>query len=256
MPPVASILREIVGDQWEVVVLVPAGASPHTYAPRPSDAALTQRALALVSVGPSLDGWADRLPARERVHLINFVSRGDLRESDDHDHGTDTNPHFWLDPLTVKAMLPKLTSHLSELDPANRESFEENAIRFARELDALHDELSETLAHVRGEPAILFHPSFDYFLARYGLDAAGLIAPFPDAPPSPGHIQELVKVIRTRNVKAVFDEPDFSGRPVEVVAESAGVPVYTLDPLGGREGRGTYAELLRFNAGVFAEALQ
>jgi zinc transport system substrate-binding protein len=48
-----------------------------------------------------------------------------------HHHGTDEeslgiDPHFWVDPLTVRAMLPALLNELIKIDPENEEYFRSN----------------------------------------------------------------------------------------------------------------------------------
>ena len=53
----------------------------------------------------------------------------------------------------------------------------------------------------------------------------------------------------------VDDLRSSDGPSCSAVAESAGVAIYTLDPLGGTEGKETYQELLRYNAEVLLEAL-
>jgi zinc transport system substrate-binding protein len=261
-PPVAMILRELVGDRWPVVSLLTPGQSPHTYAPRPSDAARSEAALAVFHVSENLDGWAADLPARKRVALISLVPDAfRLEAKDDHDHGHDhdhgdTDPHFWGDPLAVRAMLGPLADALTEADPEGEAQYRAEAVRFGAELEALDAELRRSLEPVQGAAAILFHPSWGYFLARYGIRTAGTVEPFAGKEATPKFLAELTALAQRESVRAIFTEPQLARRPAEVVAEAAGVPCYELDPLGGVAGRETYAELLRYNARVLLEALR
>ncbi|HSJ96308.1 MAG TPA: metal ABC transporter substrate-binding protein, partial [Myxococcota bacterium] len=59
--PLAMIVRELTGERATVSVLVPPGASPHTFDPRPGDVARLADAALLVAVGGDFDGWAGRL---------------------------------------------------------------------------------------------------------------------------------------------------------------------------------------------------
>jgi zinc transport system substrate-binding protein len=131
--------------------------------------------------------------------------------------------------------------------------YQANGSRFAVELDDLDRRLGEILSPVRGAAVVLHHPSVRYLLNRYGLRLLRVIEESPGKEPSPRYIQDLVNEMKAAGVKAVFNEPQLALRPVEVIAEAAGVPVKTLDPLGGEPGRETYSELLLFNAKALAE---
>ena len=73
IPPLGYILEEVAGDSATVEVLLPAGASPHAFEPRPSDARRAQQAVALVYVSDELDGWAARLDCSRRIALLDLV---------------------------------------------------------------------------------------------------------------------------------------------------------------------------------------
>lgn len=261
--PAAAIVREIAGDRANVVCLLNPASSPHTYSPRPSDMRQVEAASALIFVGEQLDGWAAKLPATARIELMTLLPaehRLPLVEHEEHEGGLHEgeviDPHFWMDPAAVKAILPALAERMAELDSEGAETYRANAARFAAELDALDLELAETLRPVIGRPVIMFHPSMQYMLKRYGLEMAGVIEPFPGKEPTPDYIVKLKKTIADKGVKAVFTEPQLREEPARVVAEETAAKVYVLDPIGGVEGRESYAELLRYNAKVLAEALK
>lgn len=303
--PAAAILREVVEGRADITRILPTGASPHTYEPRPSDVRAASDALALFYVAGNLDEWAAQFPAKRRVALIDLLPPADRldmgefhhshegeqgREGEsehpghiDTDSDTDSDrvhpptspenregeaghpgsdpadreenldPHFWMDPLAVKAVLPGLAEALSELDPGGREVYQRNATRFAVELDDLDRRLADILSPTRGAAVVLHHPSVRYLLNRYGFRLLGVIEESPGKEPSPRAIQDLVSEMKAAGVKAVFNEPQLASRPVEVIAEAAGVSVRMLDPLGGEPGRETYSDLLLFNAKALEE---
>jgi ABC-type Zn uptake system ZnuABC Zn-binding protein ZnuA len=252
--PLAAILRELVPDATRVQELVPPGASPHTFDPRPSDLRSVQSAAALFFVSSVLDGWATRLPARRTIAVLDLIPpEHRLPTAPD---GKDTDPHFWTDPVVVKASLAGLTDVLCALEQADCEAVRTKAERFSVELERLDRDVQETLEPVRGSPVVLFHPSFRYLLRRYGLVLAAVIEPSPGKEPTPRFLAGLVKTVRDAGVKVVFTEPQLPARPAEALAEAAGIRVVTLDPLGGVPGRRTYAELIRYNARVLREALE
>jgi ABC-type Zn uptake system ZnuABC Zn-binding protein ZnuA len=259
-PPVAAILREIVAGRTEVATIVPPGASPHTFEPRPSDLRAVETAAALFSVSRQFDGWAVRMPAAQTFETFAWVPQGSrlsayANAGSDHDHGP-YDPHFWTDPLVVKEVLPHAQRVLCGLDPPGCPAYEANTRRFGAELDALHREVAATLAPVRGRPVLLFHPSLLYLLKRHGLVLVGVVEPFPGKEPTPKYLASLLETIRKAGVKAVFTEPQLPSRPAQVVAEASHTRLYVLDPYGGVEGRTRYADVVRYNARVLAEALR
>jgi zinc transport system substrate-binding protein len=253
--PLAAILREVAGGRAEVTALVPPGASPHTYEPRPSDVVHAESATALFHVSPLLDAWAARLPAPRRVEVLALVPPAHRLPLADPPSDGAIDPHFWTDPLTVKALLPGLRRTLCALDPPGCRTYSAGARRFRAALERLDAEVAALLAPVRGRAVVLFHPSFRYLLVRYGLVMAASLEPSPGKEPTPRYVVDVVRAVKRLGVRSVFTEPQLPPRPAEVVAEEAGVALHVLDPNGGVAGRETYADLIRYNARVLREAL-
>lgn len=184
-------------------------------------------------------------------------SQPDHAEHDEGEHGV-VDPHFYTDPLLVRALLPKLAARLAELDPEGAAEYTRNAERFGTQLEQLDSELRTSLAAVAGQPVIMFHPSFNYFLKRYGLEYAGVVEAFPGKEPSPKYLQGIVRQVKDSGVKAIFSETLLPAAPADVIGEAAGVPVVELDPACGNSGRkyNDYADWLRYNAELFRQALQ
>lgn len=262
--PLAMVMREIVGTRLPVVCLLPPGVSPHTYDIRPSDAQTAENSKALFYVDDSLDGWSAKLNAPEKVNVFSLVpdglrrampEHGALDDHDDHDHGP-VDAHFWSDPTVVRALLPALVEQLSALDPDGASEYGANAKRFERELETLDAELATMLKPLNGKSVVQFHPSLNYFLARYGLTPSAFVEPSPGKEASPKYLNGVIDAVKASGAKAVFSEPQLAKRPAEIVAEAAGVTVLELDPNGGVDGRKTYAELLRYNAKTLLQAFE
>lgn len=277
--PVELILEPLVRGRASVAVLLPPGASAHTYEPRPGDAQAAGTADALFWIGADYDGFAAELQARHSVELLALLpERAQLPSfSRSHDHGAaesqpgngaaarqhaaqeqaGVDPHFFTDPLAVQALLPALTAELARLDPAGRPQYEANAAAFSAELQALHAEAAAMLAPVRGQATLLFHPSFRYLFRRYGIELTGVIEEFPGKEPSPKYLQELARSIRSRRIRAIFSETLLPRQPAAVIAEATGVPVLELDPGCGASAGGyaSYADWLLYNARILRDAL-
>lgn len=260
IPPFAAILSPVLGDRASGMTLLSAGDSPHTYEPRPSDAQRVGEATALVYGAPHLDGWAADLPAPRRIALLDLVPVGYRRTapSDARTEGggdTATDPHFWTDPLAVRALLPALADTLCALDAGGCAAYRTHADSVAATLVELDATLRAQLDPVRDMPVMLAQPFFQYFMHRYGPEVVDIVEPQPAHEPSPRAIQSLIERARRTGVRAIFTQQQLPPRAAEAVAEGANVPLVTLDPLGGTSERLSYQDLLLYNAGVIRDAL-
>ena len=108
----ASIVSELAGSTFEVRNVLPAGSSPHAFEPRPSDARAITSARLLIYGASNLDEWVVRRTDVPRTSLMSL-----LPDSMALPHGSENpNPHFWLDPLAVKALVGPLADLLCGLE--------------------------------------------------------------------------------------------------------------------------------------------
>lgn len=269
--PLAEIIKNITTGRGEVIRLLSPGTSPHTFEPSPADLREITGARILFYAGPGLDKeWVGRLPGPVKVEMAGLIPKENIlflgrhmhshgthsleHEEDDH-HGESLDPHFWTDPMTVKALLPGLVDILSDQDPEGAPIYRANAAVFAEKLSRLDRDLVDILKPVRNKSLFLFHPSFNYFLRRYQLNLTGLINPYPNRESSPKYLVNILRDIKKSGAKAIFKERQLPVKTTTVIAEAAGVEVYELDPLGGGEDTATYGEMLLYNARTINKAL-
>lgn len=260
IPPFAMILEPIVEGRGTVVPLLEPGTSPHTHDPRPSDLRAVEGSAAVISGAEPLDAWAADLPAARHLVLLDLLpvparrsmSGGRVSPAS----GVPVDPHFWSDPLTVRQLLPPLVDSLCAVDARGCTTYRANADTLAMQLGALAGRLRVMLEPVRDVPVLLAQPFFRYFLYEYGPRLVGVIEPQPAKEPSPRRLQDLATQARSDSVRAIFTQHQLPPRSAEVVAEAAGVPLHSLDPLGGIEGRTTYEALMLYNARQIVKALR
>ena len=268
LQPWASIVEQIGGDRVEVAVLLPSGASPHSYEPSPSQVISLSRADLIVLNG-GIDAWLDRLLEAaagdaSTIRLMDSVDFVRIQEVDAHDVDADdhhdgdgaANPHIWLDPVIVASAVPRLVAALEAVDAAGSFDYERNAAQLIRDLELLDSEVSNILDSVRGSAIVPFHDAWGYFARRYELDIVATLEPYAGRQPSAKYIVETVDAIQRAGVDVIFDERQLSDRTARVVAESAGVGVVTLDPIGGEPGVERYQDLILENAKAISRALR
>jgi zinc transport system substrate-binding protein len=275
--PLGDFCHKIGGNEVEVHVLVPPGASPHVFEPSPTAVAQAMAARVFVYVGAGLDPWAERLLAAQKtpgqavveavagIPLIKDVDEHEHEEAgakepeegEHHHHHEAGNPHVWLDPVLAQDICRRIAQALIQVDPAHKNLYEVNLALYLGKLQKLNQDIKAIVATFRHRDYVTFHPAYAYFSRRYGLQQVGVIEAAPGREPSPGHLQRIIAAIKKTGVKAVFAEPQLSSRVAEVIAQEAGVKVLILDPLGGRPPYGSsYLKLMRHNLAVLAEAMQ
>lgn len=244
--PVAALLQAVGEGRVTVYCLMRPGDSPHTVEPTPQAAARTAKSLALVSISPSLEGWAASMDAPAHVTLLPMLPEA-FRRGDD--------PHFWLDPLAVAAVAEPLAQALSRLDPPGASTYQANARRYQARLHALHAELVQTLAPVRGRGLVLAHPGMHYFLRRYGIPCMGVVERSPGAEPSPRDLATLRQQLAHTPTPVLLASLGLAPQAAQATARALAARLAFVDELGATPERQTLDGLLRFNARVITEAL-
>jgi zinc transport system substrate-binding protein len=259
--PVADMVRQVGGDAVEVVTLLPAGASPHTFEPTPAQIRAVAEAAVFVEVGAGLDAWAAKLRAAHAGPMIVITLAAGVpllgaAEGEGASHGGD--PHIWLDPVLVRDhLVPAIANGLSQADPGHAPAFRAAAAEFEAALTQLDTEIRTTLAPAVNRNYVGFHSAWQYFGRRYDLHQVAVVESFPGKEPSAQEIAALVQRARAAHVRALLIEPQFSPRMAERVAQEIGAQLVTVDEIGGPDlpDRQHYLDLMRYDLRAFAKAL-
>lgn len=100
-------------------------------------------------------------------------------------------------------------------------------------------------APFRGRKMACYHLNWAYFSARFDVSCAIYIEDKPGIPPSPGHVQEVMRFMRTEHVPVLLAANYFSHKQVERVADRAGATAVVVPgDVGGGPGADTYFDLV------------
>jgi len=262
--PIAFIVSELISEHDDVICLVPPGTSEHIFQPRPLDINKLEKADAIFYVSDFLDSWILKSNNHNMYALLTYLNDSDLLsynfEQCNHIHyhddtheiqhseqDSDIDPHFWTDPILVKKIVYILTDLLQKINPQDSALYSVNASIFVSKLDSLNHVIDSTLFPYRGKSVMLFHPSFLYFLKRYGLEYAGSIETIPGKEPTIREIVQLKKTMKKLQINTIFYEPQLPRKSVEPFIVRGNLRALILDPLGGYEGRMNYFDLMMFN---------
>jgi zinc transport system substrate-binding protein len=263
--PLADFARQIGGNKVEVTLLLPPGASPHTFEPTPKIVREISQAGLFLKIGSGLEFWAGRIlqSAPANIVIVDSSAGVDLIKGISHKHEhqsrneqANTDPHIWLDPIICTQIITKIETALSRIDPSNALHYKKNAAAYQEQLRELDKEISGRTKLFRAREYVTFHSAWNYFSRRYGLKVAAVIEESPGKEPAPKHVKKIIEVLKSFNTRVIFAEPQFSPKIAETIAREAGATVLFLDPEGGQKGRETYMEMMRYNLSIMEKALR
>jgi ABC-type Zn uptake system ZnuABC Zn-binding protein ZnuA len=240
--PLFDLVRNLVGSVAEVVLLMPPGASPHTF-----------------------DDWVVSLAqgagVTRTIIVDNHIAlRAWQHEGRQHGHPADPaeaiDPHYWLAIVNARRMVQTIAEALGQLDPANQRVYRQRATAYQEQLQAVDQDIRQLLSGLPRRDMATFHPAFGYFAEAYDLRVVASFEPSPGQEPTPRHVEQFLRRLRASNLRVLFVEPQLPRGPLSSVARDLGVRLEELDPLGGGEGRDSYIAMMRFNAAQIAASLR
>ncbi len=243
--PIWSVLTEIAPKEQIDSPLLTPGSSPHTHGIKPSDAHAIYHSKAIFGIAPHLDGWAtqkgvqhfnwiDGLPKSFRIKMKNGK----------------TDPHFWLDPLAVKATLPYLSHSLCSVLKDLCEKIKTRTQIFSASLESLHRRIRTTLMPFKNQKVALSHSFFIYFLKRYEIQLSFIVHQSPSGQVGPKRIKNLIdqiKIKKPRSILTLKQNPS-SRSAVQTLRRATGINILELDPIGGTKSIRNYNSLIYYNA--------
>jgi zinc transport system substrate-binding protein len=249
-------------------------SSPHHYSLRPSEIKTLNQADLIFWVGPNLESFLrnslnnikskNKYTNKPKTKIIQLMNTNDLKllryrthfdfdinqghkHSHKHNH-TGIDPHFWLDPIQVKNIIPTIVNNLSNIDPINANLYKKNADILIKKLINLDNKLqanfTNNLKHNKSA-FMVYHDGFQYLEARYKLNNKGAISINPEIPLSAKRVNYVQKKLHKANVVCVFSEPQFNTKILNSILPK-NINTAVLDPLGSKvkPGKDAYFEIM------------
>jgi len=170
-------------------------------------------------------GQPGHLDASKGIPRLEIPERVDRSMGDVHPEG---NPHYWLDPLSAKIIAYNIKERLSEVSPESEAFFHANLIHFNNQIDHKMEEWKELLAPYKQEKIATYHKSWIYFTERFELDISCELEPKPGVPPSPGHLKQVIDIVRLEKIKIILNENIYSLKPATFIANATNVEIVAV----------------------------
>jgi len=262
---VADLARNVGGKRVAVRELVPAGADPHEYEPRPSDAAALADAAVVLRSGGDIDEWLDDLieSAGGDAEPVTLIDSVETITGEHEGEGEEVDPHWWQDPRNAVAAVEAIRVALTEADRDGGETYRRNADRYVERLKRLDRQIAACIGRIppTRRKIVTTHDALGYFAERYGVEVVGAVIPSlsTQAQPSSRDVNRLVEQIRAEGVRAIFPESAVGAKVERAIARESGAEVggaLWADSLGpaGSDGA-TYLESMASDAEKLASGM-
>lgn len=229
--PQAEFVEKIGGDTVQVLVMVPPGASPHTYELTPGQLTDVSNARMYVKVGSGIEvelAWMDRIFEMNKSMVVINCSQGiELIRMDEHEKGYD--PHIWLSPKNAITMVETIYNGLVQINPAQKEYYTENKNAYITDLKTLDKDIVNALSSMDPRKIMVYHPSWTYFCKDYGLEQ--LPVEKEGKEPTPHSMTQVIAQANQYGITVIFASPQVSTQSADVIAQEIGGKVVLLDPL-------------------------
>ncbi|MBE6924827.1 MAG: zinc ABC transporter substrate-binding protein [Ruminococcaceae bacterium] len=174
---------------------------------------------------------------------------------DDHGHAGhnhEQDPHIWLSPEKAKTMADNICQGLCKYFPEHRDTFQMNLSGLLADLDALQAYGEQQLAQLSCRELITFHDGFAYYAEAFDLHLVKAIEEESGSEASAQELIELIELVRTHDLPAIFTECNGSVSAADIIARETGASVYSLDmAMAGDD----YFTAMRRNIDTIKEAL-
>ena len=233
---VGDMVANIGGEHVKVETLMGPGVDPHLYRGTLADTQKLNRADAVFYNGLHLEGRLaeslESLASRKPTFAIteDIVAKAPelLRKPDEFNGNYD--PHVWFDVSLWARCADTVAKRLMELDPPHAEDYRRRSAEYVAKLTKLHDQCKSRIAEIPSDRRLLTtaHDAFGYFGRAYDIEVHGLQGISTADEADLASVNELVDLLVTRQVKAVFVESSVPPKNIQSLIQGCASRGHTV----------------------------
>lgn len=271
--PVEEITKNIVGNNFNVEVLIPLGIDPHSFEPRVKSIVELSKAGYFVTMGgmfaPIENKIIDANPSikvidstkninllmkknEEDVELKEF-NKGVIDKSNyklvlnnNLSDFSDFDPHIWLSIDNMIIMTNNIKDSLIIQFPQYTQEFEKNADNYIKSLNKLKLDFDNGLDSCNLNKVLVNHKAFGYLGYDYGFSQISVSGFTSESEPSPSTIKDVIDTAKKDNIKYVFVEDQLDSKVTKTIASDIGGEIFTLDVIKMNSSQ-SYTSLMEDN---------
>lgn len=227
--PEREFIKAIAGDDFEVITMVPPGASPENYEPTPIEKQKFEKATVYFSMGVPTEENNILPNINENTKLVRLdeVVREKYQDLTFENGGRD--PHIWLSPQRVIVMIEKMAEELGNLKPENKDEYINKASRYIEDLKSVSLEIQAKVQNMENKKFIVYHPAFAYLADEFGLEMYALEEEGKEA--TAESLKEKIDLAKNQGIKYIFYQAEIDSTQSKAFAEEIGGQTMKLEPL-------------------------
>lgn len=272
---VADLVRNLAGPGRAIVSsLMGEGVDPHLYKGSPRDVRDLAGADLIFAGGLHLEGKLisvlHRLAHQKQVHLLGerWTEHCQKTATPDpwiRDNGVP-DPHCWFDVAIWRSLASLVRETLAAFDPAHSAEYHAYHTTYDDKLQALDAQMRQLLGRVSPKRRLMVtsHDAFRYFGKAYGIQVEGIQGLSTESEAGVRRTNEMVDLLVSRQVPAIFVETSVSDDNVKALVEGAtarghgvtiGGSLYSDAPGAFGTPEGTYLGMMIHNVKTFVHAM-
>lgn len=260
---IADMAKNVAGEAAEVTSITKPGAEIHEYQPTPGDIKRAQGAQLIMANGLNLERWFERFYQHLEGVPEAIVSAGitpiGIGEGP---YNGKPNPHAWMSPDNALIYVDNIRDALVKYDPANAETYRQNAAAYKQKISAAIEPLRQQIAGIPENKRwmVTSEGAFSYLARDLGMKELYLWPVNSDQQGTPQQVRKVIDQVRKQGIPAVFSESTVSDKPARQVARETGAHyggVLYVDSLSQAQGPvPTYLDLLSVTTETLVKGLK
>lgn len=229
--PYKFFVEKIADGLGSVEVLVPAGASAHTFEPNPKQMMQAAQAAIWFRIGEPFEEKAlyALMASKPSLKTVNLWEGLELLhgECKAHKHcGADL--HLWTSPRNGMHQARMIANALIQNYPEESARIQQNLNQFLQELSDLNQYIERKISPLKKRAFVVSHPAYGYFCRDYNLEQVSI--EFEGRDPTSKQLTQLLEKVKQIHPKAIFTQPQYSDKAAKLIASTIGATVIELDP--------------------------
>lgn len=183
--------------------------------------------LIVISGGGLEDFMADLLDSKAVIDSSVDIPKLECHHEHDHHHTEDA--HIWLSPDNALIMAQNICTGLKSQYPEHADTFSSNLEKLLSDIHAVKDYGETQLSPLSCRELVTFHDGFGYLADAFDLTILRAIEEESGSEASAQELKELIQLVRTHQLPAVFTEQQGSVSAAGIITAETGAKIYSLD---------------------------
>lgn len=249
IPPLYGLTKAIVGEDFNVEILLTEGAAPETFSPTIKQISAIQNSAFFFSCNlmEFEKVVTKRISAQKSVRVINISQGCKLIENKEfghdeacnhshshahnehsHHHHGAIDPHAWMSPFELEVMARNIGEAICVAYP--------DSVKYRINLEQLMGEIkgrqvayAEQLVDAGQRVFLIYHPALSYLARDYGLQQISLENEGKN--PTPASLAEVVDIVNKCGIKQMMYQVEYPYEIVKPIVDVLGVNMVQINPL-------------------------